>query len=120
MASKQVEIARKLRKNMTVAERKLWHNVRGRNFQGIKFRRQEPTGHDMVDFVCYEKKLISEADGGQHNEFREHDIPREKWLEEQGFTILRFWNNEILNNINGVLLSIKEHLEGQSLTIEGD
>jgi len=106
-------LARKLRQNLTIAERKLWHYLRSRNFLGLKFRRQEPIGNYIVDFVCYEKKIIIELDGGQHNEFREKDIPREKWLEKQGFKILRFWNTDIIKNINGVLTIIKEYCENK-------
>jgi very-short-patch-repair endonuclease len=75
----------------------------------LKFRRQEPVGNYIVDFVCYENKLIIELDGGQHNEFSEKDIPRTKALEKEGYKVLRFWNNEVKNNISGVLTVIKEN-----------
>jgi len=78
---------------------------------GLKFRRQEPMGNYIVDFICYEKKLVIELDGGQHNEFREKDIPRENWIIKQGFKVVRFWNNDVINNINGVLQVIKQNCE---------
>jgi very-short-patch-repair endonuclease len=83
--------------------------LRSRNFMELKFRRQEPIGNYIVDFVCYEKKLIVELDGSQHNEFSEKDIPRTKALEKEGYKVLRFWNNEVINNIEGVLTVIKEN-----------
>jgi len=106
---KLITFARELRKNATIAERKLWHRLRSRNFMSLKFRRQEPIGNYIVDFVCYEYKLIIELDGGQHNEFSEKDIPRTKALEKEGYKILRFWNNDVINNIEGVLIVIKEN-----------
>ena len=101
--------ARELRKNSTIAERKLLHRLRSRNFLDLKFRRQEPIGNYIVDFVCYENKLIVELDGGQHNEFSEKDIPRTKALEKEGFIVLRFWNSDVINNIEGILTIIKEN-----------
>ena len=101
--------ARELRKNSTIAERKLWHRLRSRNFLDLKFRRQEPIGNYIVDFVCYENKLIVELDGGQHNEFSEKDIPRTKALEKEGYKVLRFWNSDVINNIEGILTIIKEN-----------
>ena len=72
-----------------------------RQIEGLKFRRQEPIGSYIVDFVCYEKRLIVEVDGGQHS--LETDADRDAWLTSQGFTILRFWNHNVLQNIEGVL-----------------
>jgi very-short-patch-repair endonuclease len=106
---KLIEFAKELRKNSTDAERKLWYFLRGKNFIDLKFRRQEVIGNYIVDFVCFKKKLIIELDGGQHNEFREKDIPREEWLKKQGYKILRFWNSEVLNNTNGALTLIREN-----------
>ncbi len=105
---KLIVFARKLRKNSTIAERKLWHKLRSRNFLDLKFRRQEPIANYIVDFICYAKKLIIELDGGQHNEFSEKDIPRTEALEKEGYKVLRFWNNDVINNIEGVLKVIKE------------
>jgi very-short-patch-repair endonuclease len=93
-------IVRKLRNNMTDAEKKLWYVLRMKNL-GVKFRRQGLIGKYIVDFVCYERKLIIEADGGQHNE-SQSDKTRDKWLESQGFKVLRFWNNDIFENLDGV------------------
>ena len=104
-----IQFARLLRKNSTIAERKLWYRLRSRNFLNLKFRRQEPVGNFIVDFICYEKKLIIELDGGQHNEFNEKDIIRTKILEQDGYKVLRFWNNEVIKNIDGVLTVIKEN-----------
>ena len=106
---KLIVFARELRKNSTIAERKLWHMLRSRNFLDLKFRRQEPVADYIVDFICYEKKLIIELDGGQHNEFSEKDIPRTDALEKEGYKVLRFWNNEVISNIEGVLTVIKEN-----------
>jgi len=108
MKKKNIKLARQLRKNMTDAERKLWNILRNRNL-GVKFRRQEPIGDYIVDFVCYEKKLIIEIDGGQHCEDKRDKI-RDRWLENQGFKVLRFWNNEVLSNIEGVVEIIKKNL----------
>lgn len=106
-----IQRARELRKNSTIAERKLWRYLRSRDFSNFKFRRQSPIGKFIVDFVCFEKKLVIELDGGQHNEQKEVDIKRDNWLRKEGFTILRFWNNEVINNINGVLQVIKQTID---------
>jgi very-short-patch-repair endonuclease len=107
MPNQQTQRARQLRKKMTDAERKLWQNIRARQLLGFKFRRQEPIGRYIVDFVCYESKLIIELDGGQHLEKQaKYDQVRDGWLRSQGFTVLRFWNFEVLENLDGVLESI--------------
>ena len=80
--------------------------------EGIKFRRQQPIGRFIVDFVSFEKKVIIEVDGGQHSE--EADRDREQWLRSQGFNVLRFWNNEVLENTEGVLQVIRKN---SSLTL---
>jgi very-short-patch-repair endonuclease len=94
--------ARELRKNMTEAERALWRHLRLRQFDGYKFRRQQPIGRYIVDFVCFEKKLIIEVDGGQHAEQLAYDIDRRAWLEKEGFRILRFWDNQVLKEVESV------------------
>lgn len=94
--------ARQLRKNMTEAERRLWKHLRLRHFGGHKFRRQQPIGKYIVDFVCLEKKLIIEVDGGQHTEQGGYDLKRSTLLEKQGFRVLRFWDNQVLKEIEGV------------------
>jgi very-short-patch-repair endonuclease len=104
-----VNRARELRKNPTEAERKLWAHLRLRQIGGYKFRRQHPLGPYIVDVVCIEKKLIVEVDGGQHDEKRFYDAKRDKWLEEKGFKVIRFWNNEVLRHID----IVKEVIESE-------
>ena len=103
-----IELARQLRRNQTDAEKILWKHLRARQFCGLKFRRQYPIGNYIVDFVCLEKSIIIEVDGGQHSE-NEKDKERDKWLKEEGFMVLRFWNNEVMKNIEGVLEKIRMH-----------
>ncbi len=91
----QIDHARHMRKAYTDAEQKLWLILRNRRFIDHKFRRQVSIGTYIVDFVCFSHKLIIEADGSQHAE-NAHDMQRDQWLQLQGFTILRFWNIEIL------------------------
>ena len=86
---------------MTDAERRLWAALRGRRLQGYKFRRQRPVGPFIVDFACIEHRLVVEADGGQHAD-NQYDADRTAWLEKRGWRVLRFWNNEILANPEGV------------------
>ncbi len=95
--------AKNLRKRLTDVERLLWRLLRARQIEGLKFRRQEPIGRYIVDFVCYESKVIIEVDGGQHSIEIEKDKERDEWLKSQGFKVLRFWNNEVLTNTEGVL-----------------
>ncbi|MEE9352429.1 MAG: endonuclease domain-containing protein [Thiotrichaceae bacterium] len=102
--------ARDLRKNQTDAEAALWKLVRAKQIEGLKFRRQHPIPPYIVDFVCTEKKLIIELDGGQHAETINYDEKRTKYLESQSYTVIRFWNNEILNNIEGVYETLINHL----------
>ena len=108
--SKKYAIARKLRGSMTDAERKLWQALRQRQLDGHKFRRQQLIGNYVADFVCLEQKLIVEIDGGQHAEQVSSDATRTKWLEARGYRVLRFWNNEILGNMDGVLQAISDAL----------
>ena len=98
-------IARQLRHNLTEAEARLWLALRDRRLAGYKFRRQYPIGGFVVDFACIKHKLIIEADGGQHNESLA-DIRRTTALEVQGWKVIRFWNNDILSNTEGVLETI--------------
>jgi very-short-patch-repair endonuclease len=90
---------------MTDAEHALWRILRNRQFVQTKFRRQVPIGPYIADFVCYQARLIIEADGGQHSESR-HDAVRDAWFAAQGFRVLRFWNNDILQNPEGVATAI--------------
>ena len=91
-----------LRNNMTDAERKLWRFLRGRQFDGFKFRRQHPYEQYILDFVCLEKKLVVEVDGGQHAEEKLHDSERTLFLGKAGFTVLRFWNHEVMVQMDAV------------------
>ena len=102
--------ARKLRKNMTEAERLLWKYLRSKQVADIKFRRQEPIGQYIADFVSFEKKLIVEVDGGHHTEKQERDAERDAWLKKQGFTVLRFWNHGVLQQVEAVVLKIAEEV----------
>ena len=94
--------ARQLRKDSTQAELTLWRHVRGRQLAGWKFRRQVPLGQYIVDFVCFERRLIVELDGGHHQDQAVYDNHRTEWLESQGFRVLRFWNNEVLGQLEAV------------------
>ena len=93
---------KELRKNSTNAERVLWQQLRAHRFAGYKFRRQQPLGQYIVDFVCFEKHLIIELDGGQHAEQVGYDAERSTWLQSQGFRVLRFWNHEVLSDMEAV------------------
>jgi very-short-patch-repair endonuclease len=105
------ELARKLRNNLTDAEKHLWYYLRNKNLEGLKFRRQVILGKYIVDFICFEKRLIIEVDGGQHVDNKQSDIVRDAWLGSQGFRVLRFWNNEVLENRDGVILKILSVLQ---------
>ena len=99
-------VARRLRRTMTDAERRLWQGLRGRQMHGHKFRRQYPLCGYVVDFVCLEASLVIEADGGQHAEQTAYDEERTRKLEQSGFRMMRFWNDEILRNTEIVLETI--------------
>jgi very-short-patch-repair endonuclease len=105
MANKLIPSAKSLRKRTTDAEQLLWGHLRAKRFGGLKFRRQQPIGASIVDFVCFEKKIIVELDGGHHALPAEmqKDSKRDRWFEAQGYKVLRFWDNEVLTNIQGVL-----------------
>lgn len=98
--------SRQLRREMTAAETHLWQHLRSRQVCGKKFRRQHPVGKYILDFACIEAKLAIEVDGSQHFELQHQDHQRTAWLEVQGWKVLRFWNNEVLQNIEGVLEEI--------------
>jgi very-short-patch-repair endonuclease len=95
-------IARELRNNPTDAERFLWSHLRLRQLGGHKFRRQQPLGPYIVDFVCLEQRLIVEVDGGQHTEQQSYDMKRDAWLRDQKFIVLRFWDHEVLRQVDDV------------------
>ncbi len=108
-------IQRKLRINMTDAEQALWRRLRGCQIKDYKFRRQHPFGDFILDFVCLEAKLVVEVDGGQHNEST-GDVRRDQMLENAGFRVMRFWNNQVLNEIESVVEAIWLELEKHKLT----
>jgi very-short-patch-repair endonuclease len=103
---KQLDFARQLRSKQTDTENLLWSRLRAHRLFGLKFRRQQPVGVYVVDFLCPEKKLIVELDGGQHQERVDYDSNRDAWLKSEGYTVLRYWNNEVMGNLEGVLEDI--------------
>lgn len=109
---KTMNLAGKLRKNPTPAERKLWAHICNEQL-GVKFRRQHAVGNFIPDFVCIEKKLILELDGSQHLEQEEYDEERTKFLEAEGYRVIRSWNNDVIKNLDGVILSIMYSLESK-------
>jgi len=112
MKGNKTSLARELRQRQTETEKTLWARLRNRQLEGVKFRRQQPIGHYVVDFASCENRIIVEIDGGQHNErgITEKDEERTVWLKGEGYHILRFWNNEVLKNVDGVLEVIREAL----------
>ena len=110
------DFARNLRREQTDVERKLWSALRDRRVSGFKFRRQQPIGAYIADFVCFEAKLIVELDGSQHgaSENSAAELARTKFLEGEGFRVLRFWNHEVNQNFEGVLDATLRALTHQS------
>ena len=102
--------AMELRKNGTEAERALWRHLRFRQLSGCKFRRQQPIGGCVADLVCLERRLVIELDGGQHMEQATEDNERDEWLRREGFRVIRFWNNDVMREIDGVMETIQEAL----------
>jgi very-short-patch-repair endonuclease len=102
--------ARALRARMTDAERKLWYALRDRRFAGFKFRRQVPVGPFIADFVCFSERLVIEVDGGQHADSL-RDRRRDHWFKANNFRVLRFWNNEVLKNLEGVMTLLAAELK---------
>ena len=98
--------ARTLRRKQTDAERLLWLHLRDRRLMRYKFRRQLPIGKYIADFVCLKCMLIIEVDGGQHLQEQRYDAVRTHYLESQGFRVLRFWNNDVLGNLEAVLYAL--------------
>ncbi|WP_460034923.1 endonuclease domain-containing protein [Methylothermus subterraneus] len=99
----QTEYARRLRVNMTDAERVLWRHLRAKRFWGVQFRRQAPLGPYIVDFLSHNPKLVIEVDGSQHQDRQREDEMRDAWLQERGFKVLRFWNDQVLDETEAVL-----------------
>ncbi|WP_449467935.1 endonuclease domain-containing protein [Stenotrophomonas humi] len=109
-----LERARRLRRNMTETERRLWSRLRGGQLNGLKFRRQHPIPPYIVDFYCEASQLVVELDGSQHNEVA--DRARTQFLEQQGLVVLRYWDHEVLRQIDAVLEAIVNMAEGRTLT----
>ena len=109
----KITIAKKLRISSTDTEKYLWKYLRGKQLTGFKFRRQHTIGRYIVDFVNLERRIIIELDGGQHLENKKDKL-RDKWLKERGYDVLRFWDNEVLTNVEGVLEVIKEKISSPS------
>jgi very-short-patch-repair endonuclease len=107
----QKQFARALRHHLTDAEQKLWHYLRGEQL-GCKFRRQHPLGSYIVDFICLERRLIIEIDGVQHLDSQQ-DAARDQWLNQQGFHVLRYWDNQVLTEIEAVLADICHYLQSK-------
>ena len=112
-----IENAKNLRKNITDLEYKLWKILKNRNFKGFKFRRQHPIGRYIVDFVCLEARLIIEIDGLHHQEQYNYDENRSNDLEKMGFTILRFWNKELINDFEKVKMAIYNQLKSNNQSL---
>jgi very-short-patch-repair endonuclease len=109
----RVPRARRLRRDATDAEQKLWRHLRRLSLPDSHFRRQATIGPYFADFACHRTRLVIEVDGGQHNEDRqvELDAARTAYLHSQGYRVLRFWNHDVLENIDGVLQTINEALK---------
>ncbi|HXG80904.1 MAG TPA: endonuclease domain-containing protein [Sphingomicrobium sp.] len=105
--------ARQLRRDSTDAEKRMWRALRS-SLPQHKWRRQMPIGPYFADFACFAEKLVIEIDGGQHAEARDYDAARTRFLEAQGFRVIRFWNNDVLGNIDGVLQAIDAELSSPS------
>jgi len=111
----RAERARSLRRALTPAEFALWTRIRGRQLGGFKFVRQQPIDRYYVDFVCRERRLIIELDGGQHSD-RPNDRQRDSDLCARGYRVIRIWNNDVIENLDGVLPTLQSGLEQQPLT----
>jgi very-short-patch-repair endonuclease len=103
-------MARRLRRDQTDAERRLWTHLRGRNLEGFKFRRQVPIDRYVADFACIEARLVVELDGGQHAAQEDYDAARTLVLEQAGFEVLRFWNFQVMQELDGVPEEVRTKL----------
>jgi primosomal protein N' (replication factor Y) len=122
----QPHLQRRLRNGMTDAEQRLWHVLRSRQLDGCKFRRQHPYYHCILDFVCLERKVVVEVDGGQHADSTA-DAARDNFLREGGFAVLRYWNHDVLNKTEAVaeaihrtLVARREHHPHPNPPLEGE
>jgi len=123
MKGRLIKFAKAMRHQPTSAEAAIWTALRGARLQGFKFKRQQPIGAYIVDFVCFEHSLIIEIDGGQHGDEVPKDQARSDWLQSQGFRVMRFWNNEVIERKDDVLESIiralREYPSPQPLSHKG-
>ena len=103
--------AKAMRLAQTPAEERLWYHLRAHRFLGLKFRCQKPLGSYIVDFLCMERGLVIELDGGQHGDQVAYDRVRDAWLAARGFTVLRCWNHDVLNRTESVLERIRQFVE---------
>lgn len=103
--------AKRLRRDMTDAEQRLWYHLRAHRFLGLKFKRQKPIGPYIVDFVCTERCLVIELDGGQHQQQAEYDHQRDRYLQDRGYRVLRFWNHQVLAETEAVLEQIRLEID---------
>jgi very-short-patch-repair endonuclease len=110
--TRATKLAKALRNNPTETEQFLWQKLKSSQLEGVKFRRQEPIEGFIVDFVSFEKKIVIELDGGQHAEILDQDKNRDWCLRKNGFQVLRFWNHEVFQNLEGVLEVIRKHCIG--------
>ena len=108
-----IKRARELRKSPSEAERRLWAHLRYRKMNGHRFRRQHPFGWYIVDSACFERRLVVEVDGGQHAGQQAYDATGSDWLQGQGYNVLRFWNNQVMEDIEAVQSAILQALESQ-------
>jgi very-short-patch-repair endonuclease len=111
----RTETARRLRRESTVGEKLLWAQLKNRQLRGCKFVRQEPIGPYFADFVCRESKLVVEVDGDTHSTGEEiaHDTRRSAYLEQHGYRVIRFWNTEVKEGMDGVLAGISAAIESE-------
>lgn len=121
MSLKLTPLARKLRTTQTESEMRMWEQLRGRRFMGLKFRRQVPIENYIADFICFERAVIVELDGGQHAD-NDNDRMRTEILEGRGFLVKRYWNNEVMENMDGVLMDLQATLNTltPALSLEGE
>jgi very-short-patch-repair endonuclease len=110
---KLLQHAREMRRQPTEPERRLWQRLRGKRLGGYKFRRQQPLGAYIVDFYCHEARLIVEVDGDSHAFQEAYDGERTTWLEGEGNKVIRFWNVEVMQNLEGVLQVIEAACNGR-------
>lgn len=115
MGDNLLSFAQRMRSKPTDAESWLWRHLRAGRLQGFKFKRQQPMQNCIVDFVCFEARLVVELDGGQHALRIVHDSVRTQWLQSQGFHVLRFWNDEALRDVQVVLAEILRTLQERAM-----